>query len=122
MRIANTYLNISPFDLSGLGCLAIFTCIIYISRVAGAKMVRAPPSPLRPGSTSIQKFRQQAEFFLFYYEMTLLRRISRLSSPRDGGNFAFWTEISFYSFFFFSRIGVYYFEKYFKRFKLKKEN
>lgn len=85
-------------------------------------MVRAPPSPLRPGSTSIQKFRQQAEFFLFYYEMTLLRRISRLSSPRDGGNFAFWTEISFYSFFFFSRIGVYYFEKYFKRFKLKKEN
>lgn len=61
VRVANTYLNISPLDLSRLGCLAIFTCIIYISRSRGED--GAPPFSPRPSSTSIQKFRPN--FFLF---------------------------------------------------------
>lgn len=101
VRIANTYLNISPFDLSGLGCLAIFTCIIYISRSRGEDGARS--STTFPSSFHGQvpeRSRNFANknffFFSFYYEMIFLRKISRLSNRVESLHFGKWTENSSY--------------------------
>lgn len=66
VRIANTYLNISPFDLSGLGCLAIFTCIIYISRSRSEDGARSFPSSFHGQvPRRSRNFANKNFFFLF---------------------------------------------------------
>lgn len=117
VRIANTYLNISPFDLSGLGCLAIFTCIIYISRSRGEDGARS--STTFPSSFHGQvprrsrNFANKNFFFSFYYEMIYFfekfrdSRIEWKVCILENGT---WTENSSYHHFltilFFSCIGV----------------
>lgn len=117
VRIANTYLNISPFDLSGLGCLAIFTCIIYISRSRGEDGARS--STTFPSSFHGQvprrsrNFANKNFFFLFLLRNDLfLRKISRLSNRVESLHFGKWnmdgefilSSFSYHSF--FSCIGV----------------
>lgn len=123
MRIANTYLNISPFDLSGLGCLAIFTCIIYISRSRGEDGARSsitfPSSFHGQVPRRSRNFANKNFFFLFLLRNDLfLRKISRLSNRVESLHFGKWnmdgdffhfTNSSYHYFLiilFFSCIGV----------------
>lgn len=110
VRIANTYLNISPFDLSGLGCLAIFTCIIYISRSRGEDGARSFPSSFHGQvPRRSRNFANKNFFFLFLLRNDLfLRKISRLSNRMKSLHFGKWnvdgefilSSFSYHSFFF----------------------
>lgn len=114
VRIANTYLNISPFDLSGLGCLAIFTCIIYISRSRGEDGAHSFPSSFHGQvPRRSRNFANKNFFFLFLLRNDLfLRKISRLSNRVESLHFGKWnvdgefilSSFSYHSF--FSCIGV----------------
>lgn len=112
VRIANTYLNISPFDLSGLGCLAIFTCIIYISRSRGEDGARSFPSSFHGQvPRRSRNFANKNFFFLFLLRNDIssknLREIEWKVCILENGT---WTENSSYHHFliilFFSCIGV----------------
>lgn len=98
VRIANTYLNISPFDLSGLGCLAIFTCIIYISRSRGEDGARSFPSSFHGQvPRRSRNFANKNFFFLFLLRNDIssknLREIEWKVCILENGT---WTENSSY--------------------------